>query len=193
VVPVPSSDTVTVTRPPATATPGHPSRARLGMAYHIGQCFLDDGQQVRCGNAIMSTFTQAAVVVGPALAGGLTAVVGPGWVIAADAASFAGPGGDLMDRLARSATAVFAAPAAATGGWRTTVSQLRLLGLLAVTCVFFFLYGPVEVALPVHVAGEIHGSAGLLGLYWTVTSAVRSAGSTPMRHKVLVFTFVHAW
>ena len=41
------------------------------------------------GNAVLSTFTQAAVVVGPALAGGLTALVGPGWVIGVDAASFA--------------------------------------------------------------------------------------------------------
>jgi predicted MFS family arabinose efflux permease len=46
--------------------------------------------------------------------------------------------------------------------------QPRLLGLIAVTCVFFFLYGPVEVALPIHVASELHGSPGLLGLFWTV-------------------------
>lgn len=32
---------------------------------------------------------------------------------------------------------------------------------------FFFLYGPVEVALPVHVARELHASAQLLGAYWT--------------------------
>lgn len=53
------------------------------------------------------------------------------------------------------------------GGWRTIVRQPRLLGLTAVTCVFFFLYGPVEVALPIHVA-ELYGSPGLLGAFWTV-------------------------
>ncbi|HEU4427066.1 MAG TPA: MFS transporter, partial [Pilimelia sp.] len=36
------------------------------------------------------------------------------------------------------------------------------------TCVFFFLYGPVEVALPIHVAHELQGSSGLLGAYWAV-------------------------
>ena len=41
------------------------------------------------GNALLSTFNQASFVVGPALAGGLTAWAGPGWVIAVDAASFA--------------------------------------------------------------------------------------------------------
>src|SRR5262249_36258003 len=43
----------------------------------------------------------------------------------------------------------------------------ELLGLIVVTCVFFFLYGPVEVALPIHVAEDLHGSAGLLGMFWT--------------------------
>ena len=35
------------------------------------------------------------------------------------------------------------------------------------TWVFFFLYGPVEVALPVYVAVDMQSDAGLLGLYWT--------------------------
>jgi predicted MFS family arabinose efflux permease len=43
--------------------------------------------------------------------------------------------------------------------------------------VFFFLYGPVEVALPVHVAQDLHGSPGLLGLYWTVFGIGATAGA----------------
>ena len=35
------------------------------------------------------------------------------------------------------------------------------------TWVFFFLYGPVEVALPVYVAVDLRAPAGLLGAYWT--------------------------
>jgi predicted MFS family arabinose efflux permease len=35
------------------------------------------------------------------------------------------------------------------------------------TWLFFFLYGPVEDALPVHVATDLHASASLLGAYWT--------------------------
>ena len=42
-----------------------------------------------------------------------------------------------------------------------------LLALTAVTWVFFFLYGPVEVALPVYVAHDLAGSAQLLAAYWT--------------------------
>ena len=34
------------------------------------------------------------------------------------------------------------------------------------TWFFFFLYGPVEDALPVYVAGDLHSHASLLGVYW---------------------------
>jgi predicted MFS family arabinose efflux permease len=42
-----------------------------------------------------------------------------------------------------------------------------LLGLIVLTWLFFFLYGPVEDALPVYVAHDLHAHAGLLGAYWT--------------------------
>jgi MFS family permease len=148
-------------------------------AYTIIAESLPEADQVT-GNAIVSTFTQAAIVVGPAIAGGLTALVGPGWVIAADAASFAVLAAICWTTSRRSAvastTVVAAAPEATSGGWRTILGQPRLLGLLVVTCVFYFLYGPVEVALPVHVASELNGSAGLLGLYWMVLGVGATVG-----------------
>jgi predicted MFS family arabinose efflux permease len=139
------------------------------------------------GNALLSTFTQAAIVVGPALAGGLTALVGPGWVIGADAASFAALAVAAWAVPARRAATVGVAPSApVAGGWRTILDRPRLLGLIVVTCVFFFLYGPVEVALPVHVAHELHGSPGLLGLYWTVFgigATIGALGAALLRHR----------
>ena len=52
-----------------------------------------------------------------------------------------------------------------------------LAGLLALTVVYFFLYGPVEVALPLYVTGPLRGSAGLLGLFWTVFGIGATIGS----------------
>jgi hypothetical protein len=55
-----------------------------------------------------------------------------------------------------------------------------------VTCIFFFLYGPVEVALPIHVAHELHGSPNLLGLYWTVFgvgATLGGLGAGLLRHR----------
>src|SRR4029077_12185027 len=57
-------------------------------AYTLIAELVPDEDRVN-GNALLSTFTQASFVVGPALAGGLTAWAGPGWVVAVDAASFA--------------------------------------------------------------------------------------------------------
>ncbi|HEX6358699.1 MFS transporter [Actinophytocola sp.] len=137
---------------------------------------LPDEDRV-AGNALVSTFTQAAVVVGPALAGGVTALAGPGWVIGADAASFAALAVSCWLVRARRADTPVAEQVdePTTQGWRTILRQPRLLGLTAVTCVFFFLYGPVEVALPIHVA-ELYGSPGLLGLFWTVFGVGAVAG-----------------
>ena len=54
------------------------------------------------------------------------------------------------------------------GGWALIRSVPVLGGLLALSFVFYLLYGPLEVALPVHVATDLHGSAALLGVYWAV-------------------------
>lgn len=134
---------------------------------------LPDEDRV-AGNALVSTFTQASFVIGPALAGGVTALAGPGWVIGVDALSFA----VLAVSCLLVPVQVSSAPSdePTVGGWRTIVRQPRLLGLIAVTCVFFFLYGPVEVALPIHVAEELHGSPGLLGAFWTVFGLGAVAG-----------------
>jgi MFS family permease len=153
--------------------------------YTLVAELLPDEDRVT-GNALVSTFAQASFVIGPALAGGMTALVGPGWVIAADALSFtalattcwltalhespigAGSGGPPISSLAETTDSSGPREEGTAGGWGIIVRQPRLVGLVAVTCVFFFLYGPVEVALPIHVAAELHGSPGLLGAFWTV-------------------------
>ena len=63
-----------------------------------------------------------------------------------------------------------AAPAPTTppGAWAVIRSSPVLPGLLALSFVFYLLYGPVDVALPVHVATDLHGSAALLGMFWAV-------------------------
>jgi MFS family permease len=157
-------------------------------AYTLIAESLPDEDQI-AGNALLSTFTQAAVVVGPALAGGLTTLVSPGWVIGLDAASFAMLAASCWSAPARTdVKATGPAIGQATSGWRTIQRQPRLLGLLLVTCVFFFLYGPVEVALPIHIAQELDRSAGLLGLFWAVFgigAVLGGLGAGLLRHRSL--------
>ncbi|WP_436533962.1 MFS transporter [Actinoplanes sp. HUAS TT8] len=141
-------------------------------AYTLVAELLPEEQRV-AGNALLPTFQQAAIVVGPAVAGALTGLAGPGWVIGVDALSFA-----VLAVAAWSVTGQrVASTESAAGAWATLRARPRLLGLLVVSMIFNFLYGLVEVALPVHVAVDLNGSAGLLGLYWTVFGVGATAGA----------------
>jgi len=155
--------------------------------YTVVADLLTDRDRL-AGNALISTFSQASFVIGPALAGAISAAASPGWVIGIDAASFA--------ILAVSCAVVLRVPTkpaelpeeTAAGGWRTIFGQPMLLGLLAATCVFFFLYGPVEVALPIYVAHDLNASSALLGAYWSafgVGAVVGAMGAGLLRDRRL--------
>ena len=118
-------------------------------------------------NSLYSAQVSLAVIAGPALAGVLVAPLGIGSLLAMDAASFAFLGvQSWRTRLSAAGVDKPADRGAAESGF----VQLRRLGLISLTILtwlFFFLYGPVEDALPVYAAHELHASAGLLGAYWT--------------------------
>jgi predicted MFS family arabinose efflux permease len=118
-------------------------------------------------NSLASAQVWMATILGPAAAGLLLARIAPTWLLAFDAASFAFLG-----------LQAWRMPGAAPGteqpvDTRAAESGLRLLrrrgllGLIALTWFFFFLYGPVEAALPVYVVHDLNAGAGALGAYWT--------------------------
>jgi predicted MFS family arabinose efflux permease len=118
-------------------------------------------------NALASAQVSFATIVGPMLAGLLLGLVSPGLLLAFDAASFAFLGIVAWGAgAAREAVGQPIDARAAESGFRL-LRRPDLLSLTLVTWVFFFLYGPVEVALPVYVAVDLQASAGLLGAYWT--------------------------
>jgi Major Facilitator Superfamily len=121
------------------------------------------------GNALLGTLLNAGIIAGPAAAGFLTAATGAAAVLALDALSwlvYAGcvvlahePGASLVPEPAESAVT--------QGGLRMILRDRTLLGLLVLTLAFYFFYGPVEVALPIFVKEDLHGSAAVLGAFWT--------------------------
>jgi predicted MFS family arabinose efflux permease len=125
-------------------------------------------EQHLAANALLSTSAWVSTIVGPALAGVLAAAISPAWIIGLDALSFAA----LAVRTARLGepdTPVPGRPAPDTRpgeGLRLLFGQPELLGLTAVTWLFNLFYGPVEVALPLFVAQDLHTGARALGLYW---------------------------
>ncbi len=148
------------------------------------------------GNSMFGLTDQLSLMIGPALAGVVTALAGPAVVISLDAASWVvlaisyARVAPLAARLTAAAAAdappvqPAPAPAAAprtdqdvpapapaadrTGGWAVIRSSPVLPGLMTLSFVFYLLYGPIEVALPVHIASDLHGSAALLGAFWAV-------------------------
>ncbi|MFJ7246423.1 MFS transporter [Kitasatospora sp. NPDC098652] len=125
-------------------------------------------EQHLAANALLSASTCASTIVGPALAGVLAAAIAPAWIIGLDALSFAALAFQSA-RLGEPDPPAPAGPAPDTrpgGGLRLLRARPELLGLLAVTWLFNLFYGPVEVALPLFVAQDLHAGAGALGLYW---------------------------
>ena len=118
-------------------------------------------------NSLASAQIWFATILGPVLAGLLLARVAPGWLLALDAASFAFLGAQAWRTHADAPTTEQPVDArAAESGFRL-LRRHDLLGLIVLTWLFFFLYGPVEDALPVYVAHDLHAHARLLGVYWT--------------------------
>jgi MFS transporter, DHA3 family, macrolide efflux protein len=140
-------------------------------------------EQRVAGNTVFGVTDQASLTIGPALAGLLTALTGPAVVIVADAASWAVLAisyARITPLVASHAAQLPAAPVpgpgaptpaqapSSAGAWALIKASPVLPGLLALSFFFYLLYGPIEVALPVHVASDLHGSAALLGIFWAV-------------------------
>ena len=117
-------------------------------------------------NSLASAQVWLATIVGPALAGILLSRIAPGWLLAFDAASFAFLGVQASRTHDAAVTGEPVDARTAESGFRL-LRRHDLLGLIALTWLFFFLYGPVEDALPVYVAHDLHAHARLLGAYWT--------------------------
>jgi MFS family permease len=129
-------------------------------------------EQRVAGNTVFGLADQTSLMIGPALAGVVTALAGPAVVITMDAASWAVLAVSyawIVPMVSRLTAARERADAPTpAGAWALIRSNPVLPGLIALSFVFYLLYGPVEVALPVHVASDLHGSAALLGVFWAV-------------------------
>ena len=60
---------------------------------------------------------------------------------------------------------------------RDLARRPSVFGITVTRAVFYGLYGPVEVALPVYVARVLHAGAGMLGGYWTLFGCGATVGA----------------
>ena len=118
-------------------------------------------------NTLVSSLNFGATIAGPAIAGVLVTHVSAALVLGLDALSYAFLAGLIVRiQLPGSGHVSSVDRAAARGGLALLRSHRELLGLLTLTWFFNLLYGPVEVALPLHVTNDLHAPGTLLGLYW---------------------------
>ncbi|MGW3564384.1 MFS transporter [Streptomyces sp. NPDC000941] len=129
---------------------------------------LPDEQRL-AANTLVSSLNFAATIAGPAIAGVLVTYVSSALVLGLDALTYLFLAVLIArTRLPESGEAEVSTvdQAAARGGLALLRSHPELLGLLTLTWFFNLLYGPVEVALPLHVTNDLHAPGTLLGLYW---------------------------
>lgn len=130
------------------------------------------GEQRLAANTMVSSLNFAAMIAGPAIAGVLVTYVSSALVIGLDALTYVFLAVLVArTRLPEAGNVSPVDPAAARGGLALLRSYPELLGLLTLTWFFNLLYGPVEVALPLHVTNDLHAPGTLLGVYWTLFGA----------------------
>src|SRR6266508_4605153 len=124
-------------------------------------------EQRLAANTLVSSLNFAATIAGPAIAGVLVTYGSSALVLGLDALSYVFLAVLVARmRLPASGPVSVVDQAAARGGLTLLRSHPELLGLLTLTWFFNLLYGPVEVALPLHVTDDLHAPGTLLGLYW---------------------------
>lgn len=120
-------------------------------------------------NALSSFNLQFAYLVGPAAAGFLVGAVGGPWALLIDAASFVVMGTLVLTlpTIPRAGRPVGGNEARAWSGFAVLLKTKELRALTLLALIFFFSYGPLEVALPVYNQTVLHASASGYGLLWT--------------------------
>ncbi|MGX1885686.1 MFS transporter [Streptomyces sp. NPDC055287] len=119
------------------------------------------------GNAVFSGVGSLSTVIGPPLAGALIVWGGASTVIAVDAATFLVLAVTFLIRVPQDSAPAPEKGSSRTAGFAVICRTPALLGLLSMSFAFFFLFGPVYVALPLHVADDLDGPAGLLAAFYT--------------------------
>jgi MFS family permease len=154
----------------------------LGLAVATGELvsvteLLPPDQHV-AGNSLLTVTSFATTMVGPALAGVLIVTTSPAVVIAIDAATYLALIGTtaLSRHLHRPPRATVDDRISMFGALRSLAHQPAVLGISLLCVVFFGLYGPVEVALPLYISEVLHTSAAVLGGSWAAFAVGATIG-----------------
>jgi MFS family permease len=119
-------------------------------------------ERLQQGNALMSVSRSASGIIGPAISGLLVVSIGPGWVFAADAATFAISAASLLALRLPSQPQIAASQgflSELAGGWREVVSRKWLLASIVTFGFSNVAMAPVFVLGPVIAQDKLGGPA----------------------------------
>jgi predicted MFS family arabinose efflux permease len=180
---------VVATRPPSLAVLA-PIAVLVGVgdgffipcSFPIIPALLPD-EDLRAGNALSSGWTQLALLVGPALGGGVVAVLGPAPAFAVDAASFL-VSAITLSGVRRAAVVATGSPAADERTddlpflWDVIRAERVFRLIFAITLVANLTSGGLsEVALPALAHGPLHAGSTGYGVLMAAFGAGALAGT----------------
>lgn len=118
------------------------------------------------GNSLLAILSEIGTIAGPPVAALLLLFWNPAGALAIDALSFGVLALAYRSVRIRTPPPAAAEPASRTAGLTIIAGNPALLGLVTLSVVFFFLFGPVYVALPTLLSNP-DGTASLLALYYS--------------------------
>lgn len=125
-------------------------------------------EHLLAGNAIVNVLLEFSTVAGPPIAAAVIAWAGAPWAIGIDALTFATLAATYRYGIPRDAKGQKIKPGASrSAGFRLIRSNRDLFGLIVLSFAFFLLFGPVTVALPLHVVNDLHARPAVLAGYFT--------------------------
>ncbi|MCO5995373.1 MFS transporter [Actinoallomurus rhizosphaericola] len=145
-----------------------------GRQTFVAECLPPESRLA--GNSMIAGQEQFSYIAGPPLAGAVASVLGPAAVLLCDAISYAFMTLTVV-RVRVRGTVGRRPPIPLRRTVRTFAHRPALVGLLALSYLFYLLYGPVEVAVPVFVADHLGGDPTMLGWIWGAFGAGAVTGA----------------
>ena len=160
---------------------------------------VEEDGRLAVNGLIGTTDNLALYVVGPALGGVLVTVFGTDLLLLIVGVSYLALLAAAAVAVPKKVAAPTDEPGAASSGWAIMRRAPVVLRLALVVFLFDLFYGPVEVALPLLVTGELRGDGGAYGALWTcfgvgaLVGALLTNQFRRIRPQLLLVAIIGGW
>ncbi|GAA0951032.1 hypothetical protein GCM10009558_067390 [Virgisporangium aurantiacum] len=160
---------------------------------------VEEDGRLAVNGLIGTTDNLALYVVGPALGGVLVTVFGTDLLLLIVGVSYVALLAAAAVAVPKKVAAPAEEPGRASSGWAIMRRAPVVVRLALVVFLFDLFYGPVEVALPLLVTGELRGDGGAYGALWTcfgvgaLVGALLTNQFRRIRPQLLLVAIIGGW